>query len=108
MSLDLDTVKLHLRVDHTDEDDLIRIYLRAAEERVEQFLDRKVYATEVELTAAGDASGMVANGSTEAATLLIVGHLFASREDVVVGAPVSQLPSGSQYLLMPFRVNLGV
>lgn len=42
------------------------------------------------------------------AILLIVGHLYANREDVVVGAAVAELPQGSKALLWPYRRGLGV
>lgn len=42
--------------------------------------------------------------SIKAALLLIIGHLYENREDVVVGRQVNQLPSGSRYLLDPYRL----
>jgi exosome complex RNA-binding protein Rrp42 (RNase PH superfamily) len=48
--------------------------------------------------------GMVANESVKAAVLLIVGHLYANREDVVAGVSVAQLPNGAEWLLQPYKV----
>lgn len=48
--------------------------------------------------------GIVVNEAIKAAVLLTVGHLFANREDVVIGASVSALPHGADYLLQPFKV----
>lgn len=48
--------------------------------------------------------GMVVNEAIKAAVLLIVGHLFANREDVVAGVSVSQLPNGAEWLLQPYKV----
>ena len=48
--------------------------------------------------------GMVVNEAIKAAVLLIVGSLYAQREDVVVGVPVAQLPNGAEWLLAPYRV----
>ena len=48
--------------------------------------------------------GIVVNDQIKAAVLLTVGHLFANREDVVVGASVSALPNGADCLLQPFKV----
>jgi len=53
-------------------------------------------------------AGIVINPQIEAAILLTMGHLFESREDVVVGATATAMPFGSQQLLFPFRVGLGV
>ena len=42
--------------------------------------------------------------SIKAAMLLIIGHLYENREDVVVGRQVADLPKGSEYLLNPYRL----
>jgi hypothetical protein len=52
--------------------------------------------------------GIVVNGLIQAGILLIFGHLYANREDVVAGATVADLPQGSKHLLQPYRVGLGV
>ena len=106
MLLDLATVKLHLRVDDAAEDALIGIYVTAAEEFAMQLLGRTVYANS---TAQGtDTAGIVMNPAIQAALLLIVGHLYANREDVLAGVSVAQLPHGSQYLLQPYRTGMGI
>lgn len=48
--------------------------------------------------------GMVVNDTIKSAVLLIVGHLYAHREDVVVGVSVAQLPNGAEWLLAPHKV----
>ena len=146
--------KLHLRVDGTDEDALIGLYINAAEQAAVKALDRGVYADNTALqtamaaapaaltaaTAAKEAAvtaaealtdadekaaalqaaenaylrakvayrqacdGIVVNDQIKAAVLLIVGHLYANREDVVVGAAVSALPNGADHLLQPYKV----
>lgn len=106
MLLDLATVKLHLRVDDSAEDALIGLYVTAAEEFAMQFLGRTIYATE--LAQGPDTAGIVINPAIQAALLLIVGHLYANREDVLAGVSVAQLPNGSQYLLQPYRSGMGV
>lgn len=52
-------------------------------------------------------AGIVINAQISAAILLTLGHLFENRQDVQQGV-VSLLPIGSQQLLYPFRVGLGV
>ena len=106
MLLDLATVKLHLRVDDSAEDALIGLYVTAAEESAMQFLGRTIYATE--LAQGLDTAGIVINPAIQAALLLIVGHLYANREDVLAGVSVAQLPNGSQYLMQPYRIGMGV
>lgn len=150
----LEEAKLHLRVDGTDEDALIGLYINAAELAAIKAMDRGVYADNTALqtamaaapaaltaaTAAKEAAvtaaealtdadekaaalqaaenaylralvayrqafdGIVVNDQIKAAVLLTVGHLFANREDVVVGATVAALPHGADCLLQPFKV----
>jgi len=53
-------------------------------------------------------NGIVIKPSIVAACLLITGHLYANREDVVIGTTSSQLPSGAESLLWPSRVGIGI
>lgn len=112
MSLvDLEAAKLHLRVDDEDEDSLIQIYLDAAEQAAIDFLNRNVYADQEALDAAAEppeALAMVVNAPIRAAVLLILGHLYANRENTVTGVSVQALPMGAHALLWPYRVGLGV
>ena len=48
--------------------------------------------------------GMVVNEAINAAVLLIVGHLYVNREDVVTGVSVAQMPNGAEWLLQPYKV----
>lgn len=104
--------RAHLRADDDYPAEQIQIYLEAAEEQAQAFLNRNVYpdadslATAVLDGTAGD-DPMLVNKSITAAVLLITGHLFANREDTVSGA-MAQLPMGSRSLLQPWRVGLGV
>ena len=150
----LEEAKLHLRVDGTDEDSLIGLYINAAEQAAIKAMDRGVYADNTAVqtamtaapaaltaaTAAKEAAvtaaealtdadekaaalqaaenaytralvayrqvfdGIVVNDQIRAAVLLTVGHLYANREDVVVGVSVSALPAGVDCLLQPFKV----
>lgn len=48
--------------------------------------------------------GIVVVDEIKSAVLLMVGHLYSNREDVVAGVTVTQLPNGAQWLLQPYRV----
>lgn len=50
--------------------------------------------------------GIVINSTIKAAILLIVGHLYENREDVVVGLSVAQLPLSATSLLRPHRIGV--
>lgn len=54
------------------------------------------------------AYGMVLNPSIQAACLLKLGHLFANREEVVIGTIATELPIASQHLLISYRIRVGV
>jgi hypothetical protein len=53
-------------------------------------------------------AGIVIDDMIRAGALLILGHLFANREDTIVGTIVEALPQGSRAVLMPYRVSMGV
>lgn len=53
---------------------------------------------------AGYASAALVPGPLKSTILLIVGHLYENREDVVVGRISSDLPKGSEYLMNPYRL----
>lgn len=149
----LSETKLHLRVDGTEEDSLIGVYITAAEQSVIATLDREVYPDSTALAAAKAAApatltaataaytaaveaaqaladateqadaalaadyeylraradykqamdGIVVTDAIKSAVLLIVGHLYANRENSTVGLTVSLLPNGAEFLLQPYK-----
>lgn len=110
--LTIETAIDHCRADPEDAA-MVELYLGAAIDAAQEYLGRKVYADQAELeaaVAAGEAGElpMVATYSVKAAMLLICGHLFANREDVVVGAQSFAMPRGSHDLLRPHRKVQGL
>lgn len=109
----LDVARSHCRSDG-DDDGILQVYLDAAEQSAIDYLNRKVYATQQSLddaVLAGTAGEhpMVVNGVVVAAILLTCGHLYANREDVVVGAAAAvQIPFGATALLRPHRIMPGL
>lgn len=103
----------HLRIDSTDDAADLALKTEAAEQLASEYLNRQLFASQPELDAAvlaGTAGEqpMVVNSLVRAAILLILGHLHANREDVVVGTIATELPQGSRSLLAPYRVGMGV
>lgn len=49
-------------------------------------------------------AGIVTNDSFKAAALLVLGHLYEHRENVIVGATVTTLPNGAEYLVEHLKV----
>lgn len=52
--------------------------------------------------------GIVINDEIKAGVLLILGHLYANREDVVTGVTVTELPTGAKCLLREHRISPGL
>lgn len=109
----LELAAKHVRIDLADEADLLALYLGAAEQTAVDYLGRKVYAAQDELdaaVAAGTAGDfpMLVNDAIRAAILLTLGHLYANREDVLVGVSASEMPRGARDLLRPHRIIPGV
>lgn len=104
----LSTAKLHLRVDGSDEDTTIQIYLNAAEQAAMQYLNRTIYASKGAM--GSDLDGIVINDAIKAAILLQCGTLYASRESISqqAGNYMVELPLGMKFLLDPYRLELGV
>jgi len=103
--------KKHLRVDTDADDDLIQLYLNAAEDQASQFMNRKFYETQADIDNAGVDAGdrpIVINDSIRAAILLTVGHLYSNREENITGTIVAELKMGVQHLLTPYRIKMGV
>lgn len=109
MLVPLETAIRHLNAD-PDED--VSLYLGAAEEVAQEFLNRKVYADALTLADAildGDAGEdpMIVNRSIQAAILLILGDLYKHRENSA-SDQVNAVPTDARTLLRPFREGMGV
>jgi hypothetical protein len=98
----------HCRADPVADASMMALYLGAAEEVAQDYLGRKVYASQEDLDVAQDETGMVANFAFRAAALLICGHLFLNRENVATGVTVQALPMGAHDLLRPHRRSFGL
>jgi len=76
--------------------------------REEAELDAQRALDDALLVVAKIQQGIVIKPAIVAACLLITGHLYAHREDVVAGVSVAALPNGAESLLWPSRVGLGI
>ncbi len=109
----IEQARAHCRVD-ADDDALLQLYGSASEGAAQDFLNRRVYPDESSMAAAilDGTSGIdpiLVNDSIRAAILLMLGHLYRTREDVQGsdGATI-QVPMGAHSLLWPYRIGLGV
>lgn len=113
MLITQDQAKAHLRIDDDAGDEDLALKTRAAEIMASEYLGRKLYIDQATLDAAvlDDTAGaypMVCNDLVRAAILLTLGHLYANREDNVVGTIVAELKTGAAQLLAPYRMGMGV
>ncbi|MGH8418036.1 MAG: head-tail connector protein [Pseudomonas sp.] len=111
-AISTDEAMQHVRADDDDRGH-VELLLAAAEDSAAQFMNRRFYGDAESLAAAvldGTAGSdpILINPSVRAACLLILGNLYANREDVVVGTISSEIPMGSRSLLTPYRIGWGV
>lgn len=92
-------VKRHLRLepDYTDEDEYLNIFIPAALRSIENATGRDMRTAASTLTE--DDRTVIGQ-----AMLLLIGHWYANREAVIVGAAPAELPMAVQWLIGPFRV----
>ena len=103
--LTLTVAKAHLKVDTSDEDTLITLYLGAAEASAAMFLNRTIYADSGAM--GSDLDGIVINDTLSAAILLTLGHLYEHRSSVDT-VQKQEVPLGVAHLLQPYRINIGM
>lgn len=101
-----DQVKLNLRIDHDDEDRLIEDLIAVAFETFEQTTNRKLYAQDVKIP--DDVkNGIHISPSIIQGAHMLIGHLYANRESVALGAIAVNIPQSTDWFWKRHRwVNL--
>lgn len=92
MIVSLETAKSHLRVVTAEDDELITLYIGAAQEWIEKYLRRQV---------PNDSK------AAQSAALLIIGGLYENRESLITGTIIAENPAVVN-LLHPLRDQCGV
>lgn len=94
-SLTLAEVKDHLRLSENsaDEDSYLGLLILASRRSVENCIDRAVVFSDAEPDLA----------VIKAAMLLLIGHWYANREAVSLGAASAEMPLSVSWLLQPLR-----
>jgi hypothetical protein len=90
----LEQAKDHLRVDFDDDDLYIEDLIDVAETSV---------ANEIGSTLASNESGGALPKPLYQGILFLIGHLYATREPVMVGVSVVKCPYTMEYLLAPYK-----
>lgn len=104
----LSTALDHLRVDAGIEDDLIQMYLDAAETAIERYLGRTIYADEAAIPD-DDTTGIAITPAITAAILIHAATLYRYRETVTT-LPGTEIrtPDTVRHLLDSYRLGHGV
>lgn len=110
MWLDLDEVKVHLRIDHDLEDAYLAQLIDAAEDYISRYLNRSVPWTEDPGSdslseSSSESSSEIVPASVRQAGLMIVADLYQNRE--AQGAAIHPNPAVLSMLSL-YRVGLGV
>lgn len=108
--LELDIIKQHVRLepDFEDDDTLLDTYSNAARRMVENHTGRTLYATATEIPKDSegnvtDENALVLDDDITTAMLLLIGHWYANREAVALGAIATDLPMAVEALIKPYR-----
>lgn len=103
MLLKMEEIKAQLRLDEdfTDEDSLLELMGQAVQSRTENFLNRRLYATAVDLPE-DDPDGLVMPDEVKLALLLLVTHFYENRSTVTEVEKL-ELPMSFNWLVGPYR-----
>ena len=104
--LDVVLLKKQLRLDADDtaEDELLEVYLGAAEQAAANYIGRQLYPAG-ELVPEGDSYGLTLdNKAVVAGILMHAGQLYENRETIITGTIVSEVPLAYAHLLGPYRI----
>lgn len=98
----LEDAKKHLRVLHSNEDELIQIYISAALSRFCEFTGRTLYATQEKLDEDVDAPlyTQVMNDEIRAGCLILIAHLYVHRSEN------AEIPQAIGYLWQSYWVPM--
>ena len=105
--MNLADIKRDLRVTHSDDDELLQIYLDAAKDQALRFIDR----TELPMVEPADPDSSSSSsepvlelpGSIRAALLLLVRAMY----DAADAKEIEATRQAAETMLMPYRINLG-
>ena len=77
------------------------MYESAAQQHIENQLDRKLFASEVPDDVA---NGLVINSAIKQAMLMTIAHWYEHRESVVIGIVSREIEEGTWRLIQPYRI----
>jgi len=104
--LDVVLLKKQLRLDADDtaEDELLGVYLGAAEQAAANYMGRQLYAAGETVPDADSYGLTLDNQAVVAGILMHAGQLYENRETIITGTIVSEVPLAYAHLLGPYRI----
>ena len=101
MYVEIEDLKKHLNIDHSEDDAYIRELEEVAEDAIATYLNRPLsdFVTE---NPPGTCPHDTLKPAIRHAIRLTVGTWYANRESVTFGS-ASELPSGASFLLLPLK-----
>ena len=100
-------LKMHLRIRHGQEDEDLQMKLDAAIDAASSFLNRPIPWPAAEQPDPDNPVPADVPKAVHAAILIMAAELYANREQSVVGATYTPIPTAER-LLWPHRVGLGI
>jgi hypothetical protein len=105
----LTLAKKHLRVDSSDEDREIELYMAAAERAVSRYIDRVIYPSAEDSPPGAPPSGddgtaIEIDATLTVAIMLLVGHFYDERKGDASVVHDALLPRSVRALLAPYRI----
>jgi hypothetical protein len=104
--LNINLLKQQLRLDAgmSPEDELLELYLGAAEVAASNYMGRTIYA-ENEAIPSTDPYGIsISNPVVRLAVLMSASQFYEHREPIVTGVTVAELPLAYAHALGPYRI----
>ena len=104
--LNISLLKKQLRLDAgmTDEDELLELYLGAAEVAASNYMGRQLYANDEAIPATDHYGVSAKNPAVTLAILMSAALFYENREPIITGTIVAELPLAYSHALGPYRI----
>lgn len=109
----VEEARAHIRFEEGT--DAIDIYIEAASQAAQSFCNRNIYPNQNYLDddvshGIAGTDPLVVNSAIKVAVLMAMAHFYENRQTVLVANTAKsaiELPMTTEYLLQPYRVNIG-
>ncbi|WP_324038342.1 head-tail connector protein [Aeromonas caviae] len=104
--LNISLLKKQLRLDvgMSDEDELLELYLGAAEVAASNYMGRTLYASDEDIPDTDHYGISVKNPAVTLAILMSAAQFYENREPIITGTIVAELPLAYSHAIGPYRI----